>query len=193
MIHDPIAKFKEYYRKNFALTDSIVPSACCLSTMGEDGYPNARFLSLKDVSDGKFIITGPLQSRKGKELKRIPRAALTFWWPSIETQVRVQGDVQELAPSDADSYFRDRSRESQIVSSISHQGKPLDSDRILQDRFRQFSEVHSSKEISKPDYWGGFEIIPLRIEFLTFKGNRLHERLLYLRSDESWSTQKLQP
>lgn len=193
MYTDPFLKFDECYRKESELTESPVPSACCLSTKGEDGYPNARFVSLKDVSNERFIITGSLQSRKGKELKRIPRAALTFWWPAIEMQARVQGNVQEITPSEADNYFRGRSRESQIVSSISRQGKPVTDIRILEERFNRFSELHSAHNIPRPENWGGFAIIPIRIEFLTFKRNRLHVRILFKKAGENWPIQILQP
>jgi pyridoxamine 5'-phosphate oxidase len=190
---DPFLKFEDCYRKECELSDSPVPTACCLSTMGEDGYPNARFVSLKDVSDERFLITGPLQSRKGKELNLNPRAALTFWWPVIEMQVRIQGDVRKIDPLKADLYFRERSRKSQIVSTISRQGRPISDRRVLEERYNRFSELYSAQSIPRPVNWGGFAIIPIRIEFLTFKSSRLHERELYLRSDISWTTQQLQP
>ncbi|CAN5471840.1 pyridoxamine 5'-phosphate oxidase [soil metagenome] len=189
----PLVKFEKWYREDIASSEDRIPSACCLSTTGLDGYPNARFVSLKEVTQNSFIITGPLNSRKGTEVNQNPRAALTFWWPSIEKQVRVQGDVSQIDQSTADHYFSERTRESQILSSVSKQGKPLKNIQWLENRFDQFSEKYSSKVIPRPDFWGGLEITPVRIEFLAFKNTRFHQRQLYSKTSDTWIMQELQP
>lgn len=190
---EPFGKFKTWYQEEIASSENKIPSACCLSTTGLDGYPNARFISLKDVKQNSFIVTGPLDSRKGKEIKQNPQAALTFWWPATEKQVRVQGDVNLIDQTSADSYFSERTREAQIVSSVSRQGKPLKNIEWLENRFDHFSEKYSTVQIPRPDFWGGLEIIPVRIEFLAFKNSRFHERLLYTKTIDTWNVQKLQP
>lgn len=95
---NPFSKFEEWYKEELFKTSVSIPSACCLSTTGLDGYPNARFVSLKSLIDESFVFTGSSDSRKGLELETIPKAALTFWWTETERQVRIQGDVLPLAP-----------------------------------------------------------------------------------------------
>ncbi len=190
---NPFTKFQKWYESECITTDTLIPSACCLSTTGTDGYPNARFVSLKELKDEQFIITGPMDSRKGNELRNKPRAALTFWWPATGRQVRVQGDVRQIDIFEADRYFSERSRESQIVSWASKQGKPLKNNDSLKEQFNHYSNLHANKQVPRPENWGGWEILPIRIEFLEFDANRYHNRVLYVKSIDGWHPQNLQP
>lgn len=190
---DPFIKFQSWYQEEVEASDTLIPSACCLSTIGTDGYPNARFVSLKEMKDEQFIINGPMDSRKGNEIIYKPRAALTFWWPVTGRQVRVQGDVRKIDPSEADRYFRERQRESQIVSWASKQGKPLKVGNSLKEQFNHYSKLHANKEILRPENWGGIAIQPIRMEFLVFNVNRFHDRVLYIRNKNNWQAQLLQP
>lgn len=190
---EPFGLFQKWYQEEKDQTESGLPSACCLSTTGTDGYPNARFVSLKEIRSGGFIITGPLNSRKGRELEETPRAALTFWWPHTERQVRIQGDAAQITPEEADRYFSERSRDAKIVSRVSRQGKPVRDPEILTAEFNRFKKETGGSEISRPGNWGGFNITPVRMEFLTFRENRLHERILYEQNGSEWTTRYLQP
>jgi len=190
---DPLNKFQNWYLEELAETNDKIPSACCFSTIGTDGYPNARFVSLKDVRNGQFIVTGPLNSRKGLEIEQTPMAALTFWWPVTQKQVRVQGDVHSLDAAEADLYFRERPAEAQIVSLVSEQGKLLEDADFLDKRFSHFQKLYENREVPRPDDWGGFSITPVRMEFLLFSGSRFHERILYTREGQQWKEKSLQP
>jgi pyridoxamine 5'-phosphate oxidase len=190
---DPFQKFQNLYRKELDASNVIIPSSCCLSTIGTDGYPNARFVSLKEVKGNRFIITGPLDSRKGQELAYKPRAALTFWWPVTGKQVRIQGDALRIDASDADRYFSERPREAQVVSWVSKQGKPVDKKDTLKEQYNQLFDEFAGKKIPRPENWGGIGIEPVRIEFLAFSAERFHERVLYVRNGLQWNVQFLQP
>lgn len=190
---NPIIKFKEWYGKELVQTTSPIPAACCLATLGEDGYPNARFVALKEVSADSFLITGPIDSRKGKEIKAHPKAALTFWWTATERQVRIQGDVFPISAEEADRYFGERNREAQILSMVSKQGAALESAEALEEAYRAAEIKLDGKDIPRPENWSGFSIVPIRIEFLAFKSTRFHERILYIKSGEGWKVQMLQP
>lgn len=190
---DPLEWFRQWYAEESARTSSKVPGACCLSTIGTEGYPNARFLALKDVTPKGFIITGPLSSRKGIELSAHPRAALTFWWPHTERQVRIQGDAEPISAGEADNYFHERSRESQLLVLASRQGEELDGDEQLAQRYRDAEVAHRDQPVSRPEWWGGYCIRPVRIEFLEFSESRLHRRLLYQRRGDRWIVTPLQP
>lgn len=190
---NPFIKFQYWYLEELDQTDSNIPSACCLSTLGTDGYPNARFVSLKEVRDEQFIVTGPMNSRKGREIEKIPRAALTFWWPVTQKQVRIQGDVLKLDPAEADRYFQERPADAQIVSLASEQGRHMADPEALETRFSHLQKLYENKAIPRPYDWGGFAIIPVRMEFLLFSESRFHERVLYSRNGKKWEKQGLQP
>lgn len=189
--NNPISTFKVWYQEELDQSSLSIPSAVCLSTQGLDGHPNARFVSFKEIIDGSFVITGPLNSRKGKEINQHDRVALTFWWTTTERQVRIQGIANELSPKLADSYFENRSRASQVVSNISKQGSEMEDVMPLRSTFK--SQLKSNEPIKRPEQWGGFAIQPIRIELMQFNNSRFHERWLYQWKDEQWLKKQLQP
>lgn len=190
---DPIALFNQWYAEEKEQTQVRIPAACCLSSLGLDGYPNARFLALKEILDGDFVITGPLGGRKGEEVAAHPKVALTFWWTATERQVRLQGDALRISDEEANRYFSQRLRPAKVVSQTFTQGEALPNVRLLEEQFNQMTARLEGKPIERPANWGGLRIRPLRIEFLDFKVTRLHERLLYSRLGEDWSKGYLQP
>ncbi len=188
-----IEHFNKLFKKELALTKVKIPTACCLSTIGIDGFPNARFVSLKDVVENKFIVTGPLTSRKGSEINTTSQVALTFWWTETEIQVRIQGIAIKLSEELADRYFAERNRDSQIVSIVSEQGKDIDDIEILRKQYTIVETVSFSKPLARPGSWGGYSIDPLRIEFLAFKTTRFHDRKLYELHNGQWTVKQIQP
>jgi pyridoxamine 5'-phosphate oxidase len=190
---NPLELFADWYEKELGKSTVRIPSACCFSTIGLDGFPNSRFVSLKEVKDNTFIVTGPLNSRKGLEVERSEKVSLTFWWTATEKQVRVQGNAKRMAVEDSEKYFSEREREAQIVSHASEQGKPIENREILDQRYKSVENTFRGKQVSRPENWGGFFIEPLRIEFMEFKPSRFHERTVYLRGTNTWEKQLLQP
>ena len=190
---EPIELFQQWYSKEEELTTVRITSACCLSTLGTDGFPNARFLALKGVSSGAFVVTGNLSSRKGVELNDCSKVALTFWWPITERQVRIQGLAHRISDEVADNFFADRSRESQIVSIVSRQGEELTSLQVLTKKYEEFDASHDGQELERPANWGGYAISPVRIEFLEFNESRFHQRLLFEIRNGYWELKRLQP
>lgn len=190
---NPFIKFNDWHQEELQHSSEEIPSACCLSTIGDDGYPNARFVSLKQVLNNRFVITGPLHSRKGQEIKNIPKASLTFWWSATSRQVRVQGDCEFIDNVLADRYFAERSKDSQIISTISKQGWTTNHYDNLRAQFEQEKKASASATIERPEGWSGVYIIPKRIEFMNFKASRFHERELYTFIEGVWTRQLLQP
>lgn len=190
---NPLDLFTSWYEAELQASIDVIPSACCLSTIGLDGYPNARFVSLKEVKNGSFIITGSIDSLKGKEIAECPKVALTFWWAGTQKQVRIQGEASLLSYQMAQNYFHERPLDAQIVSSISKQGHALESLESLQEKLYAFKKPPEQKGIPCPDNWGGYSIKPVRMELMTFKKSRLHERWLYESKDANWRKQLLQP
>ena len=185
--------FNKWFDEELKLTKAGIPTACCLSTIGTDDYPNARFVSFKGIIENNFIITGPVTSRKGMEINRTNKVALTFWWTGTERQVRVQGNATFINDQLADKYFSERSRESQIVSIVSKQGQKLDNIGELNKKYEDIESGFPGQSIPRPDTWGGFSIEPVRIEFLEFKQNRFHERKLFESVNGKWKITELQP
>lgn len=190
---NPLLLFEKWFSEEKKLNNLKLPSACCLSTTGLDGYPNSRFVSLKEIVNDSFIITGSLNSKKGDEIENSSKAALTFWWTSTEKQIRIQGDVLKISKPSAEIYFEQRNRDSKIVSTVFEQGKKIRSITHLQNHFDKQKEELKNQEIKRPENWGGIYIKPIRIEFMEFKKSRLHERKLYQQIDNEWEMIILQP
>ncbi|MET7038158.1 pyridoxine/pyridoxamine 5'-phosphate oxidase [Elizabethkingia miricola] len=191
-----ISLFNNGLEREMQVHKQKLPYACCLSTEGLDGFPNARFVSLKEIKNEEFVITGTLTSRKGEEINHNNKVALTFWWPETQQQVRIQGEARLISGSVLNSYFSERNRESQIVSVVSDQGKELHdlNELILKfDAVANNTEISEISEIRRPDNWGGYAIVPFRIEFLVFSESRFHDRTLYERKDQIWQKKKIQP
>ncbi len=193
MINSPIEIFKQRYDEELKQSSVRIPSACCLSTIGIDGFPNSRFVSLKDILNNDFIITGTLTSRKGIEIEKSEKISLTFWWTETERQVRVQGNAFRITEQLADKYFSERNRDSQIVSIASLQGQELLNKETLTNKYNEIEFTLNNQEIKRPENWGGYRIEPMRIEFLEFKPTRFHERTLFELINEEWKIKKLQP
>jgi pyridoxamine 5'-phosphate oxidase len=193
MNNSPIEIFKQWYEKELKKSSIRIPSACCLSTIGVDEFPNSRFVSLKDILNDNFIITGTLTSRKGIEIEASEKVSLTFWWTETERQVRVQGNAVKITNELADKYFSERNRDSQIVSVASVQGQVLLDKEELTKKYNEIELTNFDKEIDRPENWGGYKIEPIRIEFLEFKPTRFHERALFELISGQWKTKQLQP
>lgn len=187
----PIAIFSKWFNEECELTKVKIPSAVCLSTVGIDNFPNARFVSFKEIIDNAFIVTGPLNSRKGIEINSNNQVAMTFWWAETERQIRVQGIANPIDNKLADKYFEERNINAKAVSYICEQGKELNNIAFLEKSIED--KVAEGKRIDRPSNWGGFAIKPIRIEFMEFKETRFHHRKLYEFHDGTWSMKQLQP
>lgn len=191
---DPILLFNEWYQ--LAITDSPLrfPGAVCISTIDPEGFPDGRFVDLKDVSDEGFTFCTHLDSAKAQALKHNPKIALTVWWDHIGRQVRVKGIAQPLSEAASDGYWAQRSREAHITTWGSVQSELLESSAALAEKLAaaqtRFQDVPS---IPRPANWGGYCIKPTAIEFLTFREDRLHERVRYQWKSGNWERMLLQP
>lgn len=190
---DPLRLFNQWFSEELQQSKLHLPAACCLSTLGLDGYPNSRFVSLKEVTLDAFVVTGPMDSRKGREIEHAPKASLSFWWTSTKRQVRIQGDVFKIPGTDAENYFSERNRDSKIVSTAFEQGKPISSIDRLQEVFLDQQLQWEGQQIQRPENWSGIRILPVRIEFMEFKESRLHQRTLYKKLNNQWNISILQP
>ena len=190
-IDDPITLFNQWYAQELEQTKVEIPTAVCLSTIGLDNFPNARFVSLKEVLNDTFIITGPLNSRKGYEFENNNKVALTFWWTATGRQVRIQGSATRIDEALAVSYFEARSTQSKAVSLVCNQGKDVENLEHLKSEVEQ--KAAENQPMPKPKHWSGLAINPIRIEFMNFETSRFHDRKLYEYIDDKWVKRQIQP
>ncbi len=168
------------------------PNAMCLCTMGEE-YPAGRIVLLRGLDEQGLVFFTSYFSRKGRNLERLPRAAAVFFWPQLERQVRIEGDVQKLPEEESDAYFAGRPRGHQLGAWASEQSEPVESRAILDQRMLDFTERFGDEEIPRPHSWGGYRLRPQMIEFWQGRPNRMHDRLEFRRARGGWSVRRLQP
>ena len=192
---DPIERFREVYALAEKIDRSVLPdpTAMALGTVSEDGSPSVRIVLLKAYDEQGFVFYTNYDGRKGRELLARPRAALCFFWPTIDIQVRIEGSVVEVADEEADAYFATRHRMSQIGAWASRQSEPLENSDALDKRVRKYEKEFEGKAVPRPPHWSGFRVQPERIEFWKGKPNRLHERHLYTRAGNGWKIDTLYP
>jgi pyridoxamine 5'-phosphate oxidase len=192
---DPIERFREVYALAEKIDRSVLPdpTAMALGTVGKDGSPSVRIVLLKRYDERGFVFYTNYDGRKGRELLAQPRAALCFFWPTIDIQVRIEGSVMEVADNEADAYFATRHRMSQIGAWASRQSEPLENPDALDKRVSKYETEFEGKAVPRPPHWSGFRVQPERIEFWKGKPNRLHERHLYTRAGNRWKIESLYP
>jgi pyridoxamine 5'-phosphate oxidase len=191
---DPFQQFAEWFREAEAAVP-VDPNAMVLSTVGPDGRPSSRVVLLKGFDREGFVFYGNLESRKFRELRAHPWAALNFHWKPLEKQVRIEGRVSQVSDQEADAYFATRPRGSQIGAWASRQSEPLPSRAALEAAVLQLDAVHAGREVPRPPHWSGFRLSPDRIEFWKSGAFRLHDREVFQRSspDAPWTVQRLYP
>ena len=169
------------------------PNAMCVATVDAAGQPSARMVLLKGHDVRGFVFYTNRGSRKAGDLAADPKAALLFHWKSLRRQVRVEGPVEWASDAESDAYFASRSRDSQLGACASEQSRPLDSRETFEARFAEMQARFEGGAVPRPPHWGGYRVIPERIEFWQDRAHRLHERRLFTRAQGGWAEGLLYP
>jgi pyridoxamine 5'-phosphate oxidase len=189
---DPIARFRDSFRRA-AERETFDASRCALATADARGRPSVRFVLVKEVDARGFRFHTNYESRKARELGENPYGALAFHWASIGEQVRIEGPVERLEAELSDAYFAARPRGSQIGAWASPQSRPIESRDSLVEAVASFERRFEGETIPRPEFWGGFRLVPERIEFWIDGASRLHDRFLYQKSGAGWVSSRLAP
>jgi pyridoxamine 5'-phosphate oxidase len=190
---DPIRQFQRWF--DDAIADGLkLPEAMTLATATSAGKPSARMVLLKGIDDRGFVFYTNYRSQKARELDTNPSAALVFYWPQHDRQVRVEGTVTRTSNEESDIYFQTRPRDSQIGALASPQSEVVTGRNVLEERTRELEAMYGDGEIERPSHWGGYRLKPERIEFWKARPSRLHDRLSYqLQPDGTWAISRLAP
>lgn len=189
---DPIELFADW----FAEAQQREPNdanAMALATATAGGLPSVRMVLLKDYGADGFTFYTNAESRKGEEIRANPHAALLFHWKSLGRQIRIEGPLDEVPAATADAYFASRHPDSRLGSAASDQSRPLDARASYLDRVAKLRMEYPDGAVPRPAHWTGFRLMPERIEFWLGREYRLHERRLFVRSGEGWSSSLLYP
>jgi len=190
---DPIAQFRRWFDEALA-ADLHEPNAMTLASATPDGRPSARVVLLKGFDERGFVFYTNYEGRKGRELENNPQCALVFYWGKLERQVRVEGRASRVSEEESEGYFGSRPRGSQLGAWVSEQSRPVESRDALEKRLRGLEAEYEGREVPRPQFWGGYRVEPEVIEFWQGRENRLHDRLVYRRSEGGgWRRERLQP
>ena len=191
---DPFALFASWMAEA-EKTEPEDPNAMALATVDAQGLANLRMILLKGSDERGFVFYTNCQSAKGLELASAPKAALLFYWKSLHRQIRARGPIEPVRDAEADAYFATRSRESRIGAWASQQSRPLQSRRALDESVAKRTSEFEGNDVPRPDYWHGYRVIPLEIEFWHHRPHRLHDRIVFRRAspDAPWVKTRLYP
>ena len=170
------------------------PTAMVLATVGENDTPRQRIVLLKGMSQGGFVFYTNLDSDKARAMAQRPEVSLHFPWNVLDRQVIIDGHAEKMTATESAAYFLTRPRESQVAAWASRQSRPVSARAVLEQQFHSIREKFAQGEIPMPDFWGGYRVIPHRVEFWQGREHRLHDRFVYtLGSNADWQIEQLQP
>lgn len=193
-VKDPFALFAVWLEKA-GEAEPNDPNSMALATADADGLPNVRMVLLKDVDACGLTFFTNVESAKGEELAANPQGAACFHWKSIRRQVRFRGRIERVSDEEADAYFATRARGAQLGAIASAQSRPMESREALAREIERLEKLHDGEDIPRPDYWSGYRLAPIEIEFWVNRPFRLHDRLVYWRetAQGEWQSERVYP
>ncbi|MGK3992560.1 pyridoxamine 5'-phosphate oxidase [Sorangium sp. So ce1024] len=189
---DPLVLARELLEQR-QTTEPTDATAMTLATADASGRPSARMVLLKGIDDRGFVFFTNYASRKAADLEANPFAALCIHWAKAAEQIRVEGRVERISDAESDAYFATRPRGSQIGAWASRQSAPLSSRERLIERVREIEARFEGRPVPRPAFWGGYRVVPERIELWRGQESRLHDRVVYLRDGDGWRIERLYP
>jgi len=190
--NDPFELFRSWIADVFR-EDVLEANAMTLATVDADGHPAARLVLLRGWDERGFVFFTNYHSNKGREIAAHPAAALVFFWPQLERQVRINGAIEQLPADESDAYFARRPRGHRISAWASPQSQVIPSRGILEERIAEAEQRFAGTDVPRPPHWGGYRVAPERIEFWQGRPDRAHDRLLFTFTGSTWKRERLAP
>ncbi|MGH2622857.1 MAG: pyridoxamine 5'-phosphate oxidase [Sphingobacterium sp.] len=193
VLSNPLEQFSKWFQE--ALTSEVTePTAMVLSTVSEKGFPSSRVVLLKDIRKNGLSFFTNYTSKKAKEIIHNPSVSILFFWPELQRQIRIEGQVEKLPAADSDEYFASRPRNSQIGAIASPQSQEIKDREVLENQVNILSEkFKEGQNIPRPNFWGGFLVKPVRYEFWQGRSSRLHDRIIYEMENNNWIIKRIAP
>ncbi len=190
---DPLEQFATWLSAAFGIEGITEPNAMTLATVGQDSRPSARIVLLRGFDARGFTFFTNFESRKARELGANANAALVFYWGPLQRQIRIEGSVARIEGAESDAYFASRPRGSRLSAWASPQSTVVASRAELDDALAATERRFAEREVDRPAFWGGFRLVPERLEFWQGRRNRTHDRIAYLRAAAGWNIVRLAP
>lgn len=196
LLSDPFKQFTQWMDQ--ALASQIIdPTAMSVSTVGSDGQPHSRVVLLKETDAQGFVFYSHYDSNKGQQIAQNTKAALLFFWPQMDRQIRIEGNLEKVSEQQSDDYFHSRPRDSQLAAASSQQSSVVTGRKMLEQNYAIEAERYEHIEVTRPDHWGGYRLIPNRFEFWQGRPNRMHDRFIYEKqankTNQAWLINRLAP
>jgi pyridoxamine 5'-phosphate oxidase len=189
---DPLRQFQRWFDEARAAGIPLA-EACAVASASAAGAPSARMVLLKEADTRGFVFATNYRSRKGRELAENPNASLLFYWHVLGRQVRVEGSVEQVDAAESDEIWLARPRASRLSALASAQSEPVGSREELEERVAGLARELDGREVERPEWWGGYRVVPDELEFWQHRDDRLHHRFRYRRRGDSWAIDELQP
>lgn len=190
---NPMELFQKWFYEVEASEGVDESNAMTVSTIGLDGFPKNRVVLLKKYTHEGFIFYTNYESEKGKAIAENPNVCISFFWPNLERQIIIKGKAEKIAENLSDGYFESRPDGSKLGAIVSDQSKVIPSRKVLEEKLKMLEKEYKNKEINRPDWWGGYIVKPISIEFWQGRPNRLHDRIRYSLEDIDWKIERLAP
>lgn len=190
---NPMELFQKWFYEVETSEGVNEPNAMTVSTIGLDGFPKNRVVLLKKYTHEGFIFYTNYESEKGKAIAENPNVCISFFWPNLERQIIIKGKAEKIAENLSDGYFESRPDGSKLGAIVSDQSSVIPSREILEEKLVTLEKEYEGKEIERPDWWGGYIVKPVSMEFWQGRPNRLHDRIRYSLEDIDWKTERLAP
>jgi pyridoxamine 5'-phosphate oxidase len=189
---DPIEQFNIWIEE--AINSQLIdPNAMSITTVNENGQPSTRIVYLRGINEKGFIFYTNYKSNKGASLENNNQIALNFFFPELDRQIRIEGIAEKMSTTDSDVYFSQRPRESQIGAWASSQSEAIENRAVLSENVNRFTEKFKGTPVPRPKHWGRYVVVPSKIEFWQGRPNRLHDRILFSKTNTEWKIERLAP
>ena len=190
---NPMELFQKWFYEVEASEGVDEPNAMTVSTIGTDGFPKNRVVLLKKFTHEGFIFYTNYKSEKGKAIAENPNVCISFFWPNLERQIIIKGKAEKIAKNLSDGYFESRPDGSKLGAIVSNQSDVISSRQVLEEKLVELEKKYEGKEIERPNWWGGYIVKPVSMEFWQGRPNRLHDRIRYTLENIDWKIERLAP